>query len=171
MPLLRADDSVLLVVDLQERLMPAIASADAVLDNTTRLIRAAARLGVDVRATEQNPAGLGATVADVAALLPRPAELKTSFGAGIDPGTGTVIITGCEAHVCVLQTALALRARGRDVAVVADAVGSRAESDRERALDRARAHGVDVVTAEMVMFEWLHDSDNPAFRDVLRIIK
>ncbi|GAB3680322.1 isochorismatase family protein [Saccharopolyspora tripterygii] len=171
MPLLRADDSVLLVVDLQERLMPAIASADAVLDKTTRLIRAAGLLGVDVRATEQNPAGLGATASDIANLLPRPAELKTSFGAENDPGDGTVIITGCEAHVCVLQTALALRARGRDVAVVADAVGSRSASDRDRALDRMRAHGIDVVTAEMVMFEWLHDSDNPAFRDVLRLIK
>ncbi|MEB3369843.1 isochorismatase family protein [Saccharopolyspora mangrovi] len=171
MSLLHANSSALLVVDLQERLMPAIAGGDAVLENNARLVRAATRLGVDVRATEQNPRGLGPTVEEIAALLPRPAQAKTSFAAGIDPGPGTVVVTGCEAHVCVLQTALALRERGRDVAVVADAVGSRAESNRDRALDRMRDHGVDVVTAEMVVFEWLHDSDAPAFREVLELVK
>ncbi|MER5389338.1 isochorismatase family protein [Saccharopolyspora sp. NPDC002686] len=171
MPLLRVDSSVLLVVDLQERLMPAIAGARAVLDNNVRLVRAATRLGIDVRATEQNPEGLGATVGEIGDLLPRSAEPKTTFAAGIDPGPGTIVVTGCEAHVCVLQTVLALRAGGRDVAVVADAVGSRTESNRERGLDRMRAHGVDVVTTEMVVFEWLHDSENPAFREVQKLIK
>lgn len=151
--------------------MPAISGAPAVLDNTARLVRAATCLGVDVRATEQNPAGLGSTVREIAALLPRPAQPKTSFSAGIYPGPGTVVVAGCEAHVCVLQTVLALRDRGREVAVIADAVGSRVESNRERALDRMRDHGVDVVTTEMVVFEWLHDSENPAFREVLEIIK
>lgn len=171
MPLLHANSSVLLVVDLQERLMPAIAGGSAVLDNNARLVRAATRLGVDVRASEQNPAGLGATVGEIAELLPRPAQPKTSFATGFDPGPGTVVVTGCETHVCVLQTVLALLERGRDVAVVADAVGSRVESNRERALDRMRAHGADVVTTEMVLFEWLHDSGNPAFREVLELIK
>jgi nicotinamidase-related amidase len=170
-PLLSAGSSVLLVVDLQERLMPAIAGADGVLDNAGRLVRAATRLGVDVCATEQNPAGLGPTVEAVADLLPTAAVAKTTFAADVDPGVGTVVVAGCEAHVCVLQSVLALRARDRDVAVVADAVGSRTEANRERALDRLRAHGVDVVTTEMVLFEWLHDSDNAAFREVQQLIR
>ncbi|RRO20689.1 isochorismatase family protein [Saccharopolyspora rhizosphaerae] len=171
MALLRSGSSVLLVVDLQERLMPAITGGAAVLENTALLVRAAVRLGVDVRATEQNPRGLGPTVAEIAELLPRPAQPKTTFAAGIEPGPGTVVVAGCEAHVCVLQTALGLRERGREVAVVADAAGSRVESNRDRALERLRAHGVDVVTAEMVVFEWLHDSDHPAFREVLELIR
>jgi nicotinamidase-related amidase len=170
-PLLSAGSSVLLVVDLQERLMPAIAGADGVLANAGRLVRAATRLGEDVCATEQNPAGLGPTVEAVADLLPAAAVAKTTFAADVDPGAGTVVVAGCEAHVCVLQSVLALRARGRDVAVVADAVGSRTEANRDRALDRLRAHDVDVVTTEMVLFEWLHDSDNAAFREVQRLIR
>lgn len=171
MPLLAAADSTLLVVDLQERLMPAIADGDAVVDRTGRLVQAATRLGVGVAATEQNPAGLGPTVGAIAALLPTPATAKTSFAAGIDPEPGTVVVAGCEAHVCVQQTVLALRAAGRAVAVVADAVGSRHEADRERALARMRDHGVDVVTTEMVVFEWLGSSDHPAFREVQKLIK
>ncbi|WP_406690752.1 isochorismatase family protein [Saccharopolyspora sp. ID03-671] len=171
MPVLRANSSVLLVVDLQERLMPAIAEGPAVLANAARLIRAAGLLGVDVRATEQNPRGLGPTVGEIAELLPRPAQPKTSFTAGIDPGPGAVVVAGCEAHVCVQQTVLDLRERGRDVAVVADAVASRVGSNRDRALERMRDHGVDVVTTEMVVFEWLHDSEHPAFREVLDLIR
>lgn len=171
MALISAVDSTLLVVDLQERLMPAIADADAVVENAGRLVRAATRLGVGVAATEQNPAGLGATVGAIAGLLPAPAVAKTTFAAEIDPGPGRVVALGCEAHVCVLQTVLALRAQGREVAVVADAVGSRRPDDRERALARMRDHGVDVVTTEMVVFEWLGSSGNPAFREVLQLIK
>ena len=171
MPLLHADSAVLLVVDLQERLMPAIAGASGVLDNAGRLIQAATRLGIGVAATEQTPDKLGPLVRPIADLLPVPATPKSTFAADVDPGAGTVVVAGCEAHVCVLQTVLALRARGRDVAVVADAVGSRVEANRERALDRMRAHGVDVVTTEMVVFEWLQDSANPAFREVQKLIK
>jgi len=171
MPLLHADSAVLLVVDLQERLMPAVAGASAVLDNAGRLIQAATRLGIGVAATEQTPDKLGPTVGPIADLLPVPATPKSTFAGDVDPGPGTVVVAGCEAHVCVLQTVLALRAAGRDVAAVADAVGSRAEANRDRALDRMRAHGVDVVTTEMVVFEWLHDSANPAFREVQKLIK
>ena len=113
MPALAADRAVLLVVDLQEKLMPAIAGAEAVLANSARLVTGATRLGVEVRATEQNPRGLGPTVEAVAPLLPAPAIAKTSFAADVDLGPGTVVVAGCEAHVCVLQTVLGLRAAGR----------------------------------------------------------
>jgi nicotinamidase-related amidase len=170
-PLLSAESSSLLVVDLQERLMPAIHGAGGVLENACRLIRGAALLDVEVRATEQNPAGLGPTVGAVAELLPVPALSKTSFAADLAPVPGTVVALGCEAHVCVLQTVLALRAAGQDVALVADAVGSRAASNRDHAIERMRAHGVEVVTTEMVLFEWLRHSEHPAFRGVQKLIR
>ena len=171
MPALSADSSVLLVVDLQERLMPAIAAAPSVLENAGRLVRAAVRLDVGVTTTEQDPAKLGPTVAPIAALLPTPAVAKSTFAADLALGSSTVVVCGCEAHVCVLQTVLALRASGHDVAVVADAVGSRTPENRDTAVARMRAHGVDVVSTEMVVFEWLGSSRNPAFREVQALIK
>jgi nicotinamidase-related amidase len=171
MPALSADSSVLLVVDLQERLMPAISGAQAVLENAGRLIQAAVRLDVGVTTTEQDPDKLGPTVEPVAALLPTPAVAKSTFAADLSFPTSTVVVCGCEAHVCVLQTVLALRASGHDVAVAADAVGSRSPDNRDAALARMRAHGVDVVTTEMVVFEWLGSSRNPAFREVQKLIK
>ena len=171
MPLLSAGSSVLLVVDLQERLMPAISGAPRVLENAARLVQAATRLDVPVTTTEQDPDKLGPTVEPVAVLLPSPAVAKSTFAADLDFPGSTVVVCGCEAHVCVLSTVLALRASGHDVAVVADAVGSRSPENRDVALARMRAHGVDVVTTEMVVFEWLGSSRNPAFREVQKLIK
>lgn len=170
MPLLSAGSSVLCVIDLQERLMPAISGAPDVLENAARLIKAAARLDVGVTTTEQDPAKLGPTVEPIAALLPVPAVAKSTFAADL-AFSSTVVACGCEAHVCVQSTLLALRASGHEVAVVADAVGSRSPHDRDAAVARMRDHGVDVVTTEMVVFEWLGSSGNPAFREVLQLIK
>lgn len=177
MPVLEVGRSVLLVIDLQAKLMPAIEDGAEVLRNAGRLIAAARLLGVEVVFTEQNPRGLGPTVAELGA----PAEAvltKMSFDALADPdvaarigGAQTVVLIGCEAHVCVLQTALALRARGRAVALVADACGSRRGANQRAALERARDHGADVMTTEMVLFEWLGSATHPAFRDVLALVK
>lgn len=171
MPALTADSSVLLVVDLQERLMPAISGGPEVLRNAGRLVRAATRLDVPVTTTEQDPAKLGPTVAELAEVLPSPAVTKSTFAAELDLPRARAVVCGCEAHVCVLQTVLALRAGGHEVAVVADAIGSRAPENREAAVARMRDHGVDVVTTEMVVFEWLGASTNPAFREVQALIK
>lgn len=171
MPLLSAGSSVLLLIDVQERLMPAISGAADVVENSSRLIRAATRLDVPVTTTEQDPDKLGPTVEPLASLLPAPAVPKSSFAADLAFPTATVVVCGCEAHVCVQSTVLALRASGHDVAVVADAVGSRAPANRDAALARMRDHGVDVVTTEMVVFEWLGTSKNPAFREVQALIK
>jgi nicotinamidase-related amidase len=170
-PLLSAGSSALLVVDLQERLMPAIAGAADVVENTSRLIQAATRLEVPVTTTEQDPDKLGPTVEPLAALLPAPAVAKSTFAADLSFPTTTVVVCGCEAHVCVQSTVLALRESGHDVAVVADAIGSRSPADRDAPVARMRAHGVDVVTTEMVVFEWLGSSRNPAFREVQKLIK
>lgn len=176
--LLTAEGSALLLVDLQQRLVPAIHDGGAVLANAVRLAQAAALLDVPVCATEQNPAGLGPTV-DPLAAYPQLVLPKTSFGAVgepgfatlLPPGTEEIVVAGCEAHVCVLQTVLGLLAARHRVLLVADAVGSRVPANRDAAIDRARRHGAEVVTTEMVLFEWLRDSTHPRFREVQRLIR
>jgi nicotinamidase-related amidase len=210
--LLTADDAVLLLIDLQQRLMPVIHDRDTVVARAVRLAEAARLMDVPVIATEQNPAGLGPTVPPLSA-YPQKVLAKTAFSAAGAPGLaalllaagggpaspggtpvegatasaggtpvegatasagGTrrqIIVVGCEAHVCVLQTVLDLLADGHRVAVAADAVGSRDPADRSAALERARQHGAEIVTSEMVLFEWLRDSQHPRFREVQKLLK
>jgi nicotinamidase-related amidase len=176
--LLTAEGAVLLLVDLQERLMPVIHDNEVVVARAVRLAEAARLLGVPVCATEQNPAGLGPTVPPLAA-YPQAILPKTAFSAAGDPGfpallpagVGQIIVAGCEAHVCVLQTVLDLLAAGHLVAVAADAVGSRDPEDRAAAIERARQHGAEIVTSEMALFEWLRDSGHPKFREVQKLLK
>jgi nicotinamidase-related amidase len=170
--------SVLLIVDLQARLMPAIADGAAVVARALFLAHTAELLGVPVLVTEQNPAGLGRTVPELAAYAANPVE-KRHFNACDAPAfTGrlpadrqTYIVAGAEAHVCVLQTALGLIERGKRVCIAADAVGSRRPSDREAGLRRLAAHGALIVTSEMAAFEWLGHADDPAFKAVMALIK
>lgn len=170
--------SVLLLVDLQQRLMPAIDGHEAVVANAHRLAQAARHLAVPVLATEQNPAGLGPNLPALAAMASRTLA-KRHFDATREAGwTGflperrrDVVVAGCEAHVCVLQTVMGLRRLGHEVRLVRDAVGSRREESRSAALERAAAYGAEVVTAEMVLFEWLATCDHPRFRDVLGLVK
>jgi nicotinamidase-related amidase len=175
---LPAAGSVLLLVDLQQRLMPAIHDGAGVVDRARRLAEGARLLEVPVCATEQNPDGLGPTVAELAE-HPQIVLPKTSFGAVAEPGFGTilppgtsrVVVAGCEAHVCVLQTVLGLLDDDWPVLLVADAIGSRRPADRDAAIDRARRHGAEIVTSEMVLFEWMADSTHPRFRDIQKLIK
>lgn len=174
---LAAADCALLLVDLQQRLMPAIAEADAVIANAVRLAEAARLVEVPVLATEQNPDGLGRTVPRLAG-YPRRTLHKTHFDGTREaafrdflPERRTVVVAGCEAHVCVLQTVLGLLRRGVGVALVRDAVGSRRIGDRDAALERARAHGAELVTTEMAVFEWLEASGHPRFREALRLVR
>jgi nicotinamidase-related amidase len=176
--LLTAARSVLLMIDLQERLMPSISGATEVVANVARLGEAAGLLDVPVAATEQYPQGLGPTVPELVA-FPQLVMPKTSFSAVGEPGFDTllppdrdeIVMAGAEAHVCVLQTAIGLRERDHRVVVVADAVGSRVPANRDAALARAREHGAEVVTTEMVLFEWMRDARHPRFRDVQKLIR
>lgn len=177
MTTLTAQTSVLLVIDLQERLMPAISGADAVIGNARRLIEAAKMLSIPVMATEQYPQGLGHTVNDLLG-SDTPVHSKTSFDsmrtpsiAAAIPNGKRIVVTGCEAHVCVLQTVLGLLSAGHDVAVTEDAIGSRVEENRAAACRRMASHGAELVTTEMVIFEWLGDSTHPAFREVMALVK
>jgi len=184
--LLDAERSVLLVVDLQEGFAKAIPDLHTVGERTAILVKAAARLGVPVLATEQYPQALGPTVSPVAGAFPPPTPVfpKMAFSASDVPewaalvrahvrdGRDQLILCGVEAHVCVLQTALDL-AQNPDavVHVVEDAIASRKPSDKASALRRLEAHGVQAVTVEMVAFEWLRKAGTEDFKDVQRLIK
>jgi nicotinamidase-related amidase len=176
--LLTAQSAVLLLTDLQERLVPAIYDGEVVVARAVRLAEAARLLDVPIRATEQYPAGLGRTVPPLAA-YPQSTLAKTTFAATADPGfadllpagVSEIVVAGCEAHVCVLQTVLGLLPRGHRVLLAADAVGSRDPADRAAAIDRARQHGAEIVTSEMVLFEWLRDAQHPKFREVQNLLK
>jgi nicotinamidase-related amidase len=175
---LTAEGAVLLLVDLQQRLMPVIHDHDAVVARAVRLAEAAQLLGVPIRATEQYPAGLGPTVPPLAA-YPEATLTKTTFSAAADPGfaallpagAGQVVVAGCEAHVCVMQTVLDLLGAGRRVVLATDATGSRDPADKAVAVERARQHGAEIVTSEMVLFEWLRDARHPKFREVQKLLK
>lgn len=179
---MRADRSVLVLVDYQQRLMPAIANSGEVLRRAGFVASVARRLNVPTIGTAQSPDKLGPNVPAIADRLDR-VVAKTTFGAcegGLDDALAElddpdhprdVVIAGCETHVCLLQTALGLLEIGRGVWVVADASGSRHAADREAALARLAYAGVTVVTAEMVAFEWLRTSEHDQFRAVSTLIK
>lgn len=176
MPLLTAGNAMLVVIDFQAKLMPAIHDGENVLLNAGRLAEAARLLGVPAVVTEQYPLGLGATVPALAEVAP--AVTKMSFDACGEPafleavaGDRELVVCGCEAHVCVGQTVLTLLEHRRRVVVVADAIGSRVPLSREIALQRMASHGAEIVTTEMVLFEWLRSAEHPQFRPVSKLIR
>jgi len=168
------------LIDVQERLCPVMGDPRRVIVNGQRLLRAADKLAVPVLATEQYPQGIGPTMADLRPLLPDGAVVeKMSFSAAGEAHFLTrlralerpqVVLAGIEAHVCVTQTALGLKAEGFDVFVVADACSSRRPADEAAAMARLAAAGAGVVTTEMVLFEWMVRADHPLFRDVLQTL-
>ena len=201
--LLDADDSQLVLVDYQARLMPAIHESTLVLANAMRLARLARLLEVPSWGTEENPAKLGENPAELRALC-RKTLAKMHFSAVADgltdllrppvrqqqagnarslprhlqkprpdagEGRNTIVMAGCEAHVCLLQTSLDLLDEEFDVWVVTDACGSQSERNRDAAFDRLAASGAELVTTEMVAFEWLRTADHPEFREALVLIK
>jgi nicotinamidase-related amidase len=166
----------LVLVDYQSRLMPAISGGQQAVAHAVLLADAARLLGVPVLGTEQNPAGLGP---NIEAVRQRCASTlaKMHFDACEDGlldllgGMPEVVVAGCEAHVCLLQTALGLRRAGREVWVVADACGSRTAANHALAMQRLRDAGARIVGTEMVLFEWVHDCRHPAFKQVLELVK
>ncbi|MCB1755183.1 MAG: hydrolase [Gammaproteobacteria bacterium] len=181
MPVNRAEDSVLLIVDIQEKLSPHIFETEKVTENSARLIKTAKRLDIPVVITEQYPRGLGHTVSALQPLLDGCTVMeKIHFGALYEPaivdrlaeiGRRKVLLTGSETHVCVMQTALALKELGYTPSIVEDASSSRRAIERATGLKRMQQEGVLSVTTEMLMFEWLHRAGTDEFRDVLKLIK
>lgn len=180
--LIKREESQLLVVDIQEKLAPAIFESQAAVANTVRLLGGAAQLDIPAFVSEQYVRGLGPSLPAIreAAGAARFFE-KTHFSCAAEPGVvdllfthpgrRQLIVTGMEAHVCVLQTAFGMQAAGFDVFVVADAASSRSPDSRAAAFERLRAGGIGIVTTEMVLFEWLHQAGTEQFRALLPLIK
>ncbi len=177
MLMLDAKSSTLLVIDFQARLTPAIDGGGEAIANAQRLVRGAELLDAPTLYTEQYPKGLGHMVPE---LTPPPERLieKTTFDSTRAPGflerlpaDHTLVVTGCEAHICVLQTVLGLIDAGRRVYVVADAVGSRKAQSKRVALRRMAQAGATIVTTEMVLFEWVGDARHPRFKEISALVK
>ena len=174
---IRPDDSLLLVVDLQQALLPAIDGGEAIVEAAGWLLDVAAQIGIPSLATEHCPQRIGLTDARLRRRF-SPERLigKTHFSAVSEgallaaPAAARQqwVVIGTEAHVCVQQTVLDLLAAGREVFVVDEAVGSRRGRDKALALQRMQQNGAEIVSREMVAFEWLQDANSPVFRDVLK---
>ncbi|HEX2612069.1 MAG TPA: hydrolase [Fibrobacteria bacterium] len=181
--LLDAARSLLVVIDVQENFRKAMDDFDALAERIALLAKAAARIGVPILVTEQYRKGLGPTSGSILASVPQgtPVIEKLAFSACDVPewtaaarasGRNQYVLCGVETHVCVLQTALDLaQDPGASVYVVEDAVASRSPSDRAAALRRLEAHGVQIVTREMVVLEWLRKAGTPEFKELLGWIK
>ena len=207
--LLDADDSQLVLIDYQARLMPVIFENEMVVANALRLARMARLMDVPVWGTAQNPDKLGQNVPELQAAIDsaggktmakmhfsaaadglvewlRPPVRKPAQGGNArslpkhlqkppesqqDEGRSMIVIAGCEAHVCLMQTALELLEEEFDVWVVTDACSSRSERNRDAAFDRLAGAGAELVTTEMVAFEWARTCEHMAFRDLLALIK
>ena len=172
-------DTVLVVVDVQEKLMPLIAGAARITWNLRRLLDGAEVVGLKVLATEQYPQGLGPTIAP---LLERLGDVpsKTAFScAGCEPfvkqleasGASKALVSGIEAHVCVQQTVLDLVSRGYRVYVPVDAVGSRYRIDYETGLKRMESSGATLTTTEAALFEWCQESGTPTFKKISALVR
>ncbi len=182
---LRASSSFLLMVDIQERLLPAIANRDAVLQNSVRLLTAARELNLPLIVTEQYPKGIGPTVPELAALIPEGAPVlsKASFSCCGAPsfdealedclsqGRSTAVLFGVETHICVLATAMDLLERGVSVALAADACGSRSPDNHALGLEAARDCGALIIPTETVVYHILGEAGTPQFKALLPLFK
>jgi nicotinamidase-related amidase len=179
--LIRATDSALVVIDMQERLVPAMLAPARTLKNAALLIEAAREMNVPVLLTEQYPAGLGKTMPEVlSAASGAPVFEKLHFSCMEDTAFAKaiesldrrqIVLAGMEAHICVVQTAASLLEAGYQVFVASDATASRSAESEQACLQRLSAAGVGIVTTEMVIFEWLGKAGTPAFKRMLPKIK
>jgi nicotinamidase-related amidase len=174
-----AADTGLLVIDVQEKLLPLIPEAAALVRNIAFLVDAARLLDMTVQATEQYPRGLGPTTADLASRLPVRPD-KTAFSSCAIPeivknfhlaARPKVVLAGLETHVCVLNTALDLLALDFRVYLPVDAVGARYRLDHDVALRRLEQAGAVLTTAECCVFEWMGGSSHPRFKDVSQLVQ
>lgn len=182
--ILAATESLLVIVDLQEKLSAAMPKADAALmrEYAANLIAAANALDIPVLVTEQYPKGLGVTEQEVSNKLPlsTPVFEKTGFSCctadGFQNALDTsereqIILLGQETHVCILQTALDLQLQGKQVYVVEDAVCSRNSQHKTNALQRMQRQGVTITNYESVLFEWLRNSQHPEFKSITALLR
>lgn len=179
---LDAENSIVVVVDIQQRLAPAIDGSARLIEHARLLVSTAILLNIPVMFTEHYPSGLGETVEILKDAAPDAIVFEkihfdaTRESVGLRQALAAsqrqqVLILGCETHVCVMQTAFGIQDTGYAVALVNDASGSRRPDDKRIAIDRMNVGGIVSVSSEMVAFEWLARGDHPAFKQVLPAIK
>ncbi len=180
---LEADRCALIVVDIQQKLLPPIFQKEQLISNAKLLIRAAGILKIPAIVSTQYAKGLGGTVPEIAALLPETEaidkNLFSCFGSDAFctllkrlPGNrNTLLLCGMESHICVMQTALAALREGYLVHVASDAVSSRTEWNWKIGLDRMRAAGAVISSTEMMIYELIRSSSSPAFKELLPHLK
>ena len=177
--LMNADDTALLVVDVQEKLIPIIRNAEIIQWNISRLLQAADALDIPAAATEQYPQGLGHTTIPTST-LPEIIEEKTMFScretAAIftnwaDAGIRKFLICGIETHVCIQQTVMDLLAEGFQIYLAIDALGARHDLDHQTGLRRMEGSGAVLTTTEAAMFEWCETATNPAFKTISGLVR
>ena len=174
--LVKQSESLVLLIDMQEKLAPAIDQGKEVEQAAAWVLQIAVQLGVPVLATEQYPQGLGVTLPALAELVPEDHVMeKIHFSALREPliaerlklsGKSQLVMLGTETHVCVLQTAMDALAAGYQVFIVEEAVGSRTEQNRQLALLRLQQAGAQIISKEMLAFEWLDKAGTESFRTI-----
>lgn len=179
--ILKKETTALLIIDLQERILPVISNIDAVLENTIKLIKGFKILQLPIYFTEQYPKGLGPTSQKILNELNGYSAIhKMSFSCSgvVDlfdelnhKQLSQVAVCGVESHVCVQQTVLDLMENNFQVDVAADAVSSRRETDYNIALERMRTSGAEVTTTESILFEFLEVCGTPEFKEISKIVK
>jgi nicotinamidase-related amidase len=179
--MLKRTDTLLVVVDIQEKLVRAMHAREEFMLRAQQLVQGARALEIPILCTEQNPKGLGATVPEIAAHMPGIQPItKFSFGCcasddflrALQAGAGrNILIAGIETHVCVYQTTMELVARGHHVEVVADACSSRTLENKQIGLEKMRAAGAAVTSVETALFELLKVAEGPVFKQILNIVK
>lgn len=176
---LSADNTALVVIDIQHKLLAKIPTAAALVRNAAFVLDAAQLLEIPVFATEQYPKGLGPTAAEIARRLPVPIPTKTAFSCcGADTfleqlemaRRPNVVLVGMETHVCVSQTAFDLLAAGLNVFLPVDALAARGAIDHDTALRRLELSGAVPTTAEAVAFEWVRDAAHPQFKAISKLV-
>ena len=172
---IKISETGLLVVDVQEKLVAAVKEPEGWVEKVEILVKAAKLLEIPVAITEQVPAKLGKTVAPVLQAAGKAGPLAKSAFSAVEAGKGLgrkkVLVVGCETHVCVRQTVYDLRQKEVQPVLVADAVGSRSETDRQLALQEMRHDGIVIASTEAVLFELLETAEHPKFKEIQSLIK
>ena len=182
MTILNIEDSIVMIIDVQEKLLNAVFNKASLEKKATTIANTAKILGIPVIVTEQYPKGLGATVETLKEVLPENTQYfeKTAFSALENndvlealknSGKKQVVIFGIETHICVSQTTNALIQDGFEVSVIRDACGSRSELEYSAGLERMKDNGAHVLTTEIALFEWLKGAKHPKFKEVQMLIK
>lgn len=180
--MLNIDDSVLIIVDAQEKLVKAVPDGNKIVNNFVKVAHAADILNIPTIITEQYPAGLGATVDDIKNTVSAGTFTveKNNFSAMSEPyfnsafkacGKKQAVIGGIETHICVLQTAYDLIKEGIEVYIIKDCTSSRKNEEYEAGIELLRQYGARIATVEIVLFEWLKSSKHQHFKEIQNLIK